>query len=84
MEKNKLSVPISEKYLLICREAALYFNLGVKNLRCMARNPTLKIGLLLHGRFLIVRPRFEEYILQLMEDNFFDSQSSEYSHEDVV
>lgn len=71
MKTEKLPVPLSEKYLLTCQEAASYFNLGVKNLRRMARNPTLKVGLMIYGRYLIVRPRLEEYILRIIDDNIF-------------
>ena len=68
MSTEKDSMPIQDKYLLTCREAAIYFNIGLKNMRCLARDRSLKISVKLRGRTLIVRPKFEEYVLRLLED----------------
>ena len=68
MSTEKDSMPIRDKYLLTCREAAIYFNIGLKNMRSLARDSSLKISVKLRGRTLIVRPKFEEYVLQLLED----------------
>ena len=75
MSTNNIPIPIHEKYLLTCREASIYFNIGIKNMRSLARNPSLKIAVSLGGRQLIVRSRFEEYILQLLEDKSADNLS---------
>ena len=68
MSTEKDSMPIRDKYLLTCREASVYFNIGIKNMRCLARDRSLKISVKIRGKTLIVRPRFEEYVLQLLED----------------
>ncbi len=75
MSTNNQPMPIQEKYLLTCREASIYFNIGIKNMRSLARDPSLKIGVSFGGRQLIVRSRFEEYILQLLEDKPADNLS---------
>ena len=75
MSTGKNTMPIQDKYLLTCREASIYFNLGIKNMRSLARVPSLKIGVNLRGRQLIVRSRFEEYVLQLLEDKPSDHLS---------
>ena len=61
-------MPIQDKYLLTCREASIYFNIGLKNMRSLARDPSLKISVQIRGRTLIVRSKFEEYVLRLLED----------------
>ena len=33
MENEKVSVPVSEKYMLTIREASAYFNIGIKKMR---------------------------------------------------
>ena len=39
-QKQGISVPISEKYMLTIREASAYFNLGIKHLRRLAEENT--------------------------------------------
>ena len=68
MNTENNAMPIQDKYLLTCREAAIYFNIGLKNMRSLARDRSLKISVKLRGRTLIVRPKFEEYVLRLLED----------------
>lgn len=68
MSTEKNTMPIQDKYLLTCREASIYFNIGLKNMRSLARNPSLKISVQIRGRTLIVRSKFEEYVLRLLED----------------
>jgi len=68
MSTEKDSMPIQDKYLLTCREASIYFNIGLKNMRSLARDPSLKISVQIRGRTLIVRSKFEEYVLRLLED----------------
>ena len=55
-------VPISEKYLLTIREAAAYFNLGVKRLRRLAENNTDNFSLCNGSRYLIIRHKFEQFL----------------------
>lgn len=52
MSTEKDSMPIRDKYLLTCREAAIYFNIGLKNMRSLARDRSLKISVKLRGRTL--------------------------------
>ena len=68
MSTEKNTMPIQDKYLLTCREASIYFNVGLKNMRSLARDPSLKISVQIRGRTLIVRSKFEEYVLRLLED----------------
>ena len=58
---NRL-VPIGDKYLLTIKEAASYFNIGTKKLRRMAEDNLGNIAVYCGNRFLIVRPKFEEFI----------------------
>ena len=68
MSTEKNTMPIQDKYLLTCCEASIYFNIGLKNMRSLARDPSLKISVQIRGRTLIVRSKFEEYVLRLLED----------------
>ena len=68
MSTEKNTMPIQDKYLLTCREASIYFNIGLKNMRSLARDPSLKISVQIRGRTLIVRSKFEEYVLSLLEE----------------
>lgn len=61
MKKN--SIPVHEKYVLTIREAAEYFNIGLKRMRQLAEENTDSFGLWSGNRFLIIRSRFEEYLL---------------------
>ncbi len=45
-EENQPVVPVCEKYTLTIREAAAYFNIGIKKMRRMAEENT--------GRFLFL------------------------------
>jgi hypothetical protein len=69
MSTEKNPMPIQEKYLLTSHEASIYFNIGIKNMRCLARDRSLKISVKIRGRTLIVRSKFEEYVLSLLADN---------------
>ena len=58
---------ISQKYMLSIREASAYFNIGVKKMRRMAEDNEGEFSLLMGNRYLICRPRFEEYLQDLMK-----------------
>ena len=60
---KKDSIPVHEKYVLTIREAAEYFNIGLKRMRQLAEENTDSFGLWSGNRFLIIRSRFEEYLL---------------------
>ncbi len=66
MEENKAaSVSIGEKYLLTIKEAAVYFNIGVKKLRRLAEDNLGIYSVYSGNRYLIIRPKFEEYLCRI-------------------
>lgn len=60
-------VPVSEKYTLTIKEAAAYFNIGIKKMRRIAEGNLGTVAVYCGNRFLIIRPKFEEFILNLSE-----------------
>ena len=62
-----IRIAIGEKYLLTVNEAAAYFNIGVKKMRRMAEGNEGGFAVYLGNRYLIVRAKFEEYMLDLAE-----------------
>ena len=66
----KNNIPISEKYMLTIYEASAYFNIGVKKLRRMAENNEGRFAFYMGNRYLIVRTKCENYIEQLIMDEF--------------
>ena len=63
----KKQLPINERYMLTIKEAASYFNIGTKKLRRIAEDNLGTIAVFCGNRFLIVRPKFEEFILNSSE-----------------
>lgn len=61
-EIKKELVPISEKYMLTIREAAAYFNLGIKRLRRLAEENTDSFSIYNGSRCMIIRPKFEKFL----------------------
>lgn len=59
---------IQEKYMISIKEATAYFNIGVKKIRRMAEINEGGFALYYGNRWLICRPKFEEYLLKLMEN----------------
>ena len=55
---------LSEKYALTIKEAAIYFNIGNKKLRRLAENNLGRFALESGNRFLIIRPKFEQFLSQ--------------------
>lgn len=64
---REIDIPISQKYMLSIREASAYFNIGVKKMRRMAEDNEGEFSMLMGNRYLICRPRFEEYLQDLMK-----------------
>jgi len=62
-EKNN-NVPIREKYLLTIKEAAAYFNIGVKKMRRLAEDHLGVYSVYSGNRYLIIRPKFEAYLCE--------------------
>ena len=65
-ESNEM-LPVSEKYMLTIKEAAAYFNIGIKKLRRIAEDNLGTVAVYCGNRFLIIRPKFEEFILNSSE-----------------
>lgn len=72
-------LPINEKYMLSLKEAGSYFCIGVKKMRRMAESNEGGFALFNGNRWLICRPRFEEYLLELMKN---PGQAAEVLNED--
>lgn len=60
-------VPVKEKYTLTIKEAAAYFNIGIKKMRRIAEDNLGIVAVYCGNRFLIIRPKFEEFILNSSE-----------------
>ena len=65
-ESNE-TLPVSEKYMLTIKEAAAYFNIGIKKMRRIAEDNLGTVAGFCGNRFLIIRPKFEEFILNSSE-----------------
>ena len=61
-ENDEQVLPIREKYLLTIKEAGAYFNIGVKKMRRLAEDNLGVFSVYSGNRYLIIRPKFEEYI----------------------
>jgi len=64
---RKIDISISQKYMLSIREARAYFNIGVKKMRRMAEDNEGEFSLFMGNRYLICRPKIEEYIQETIE-----------------
>ena len=58
------NIPLNEKYTLTIKEAASYFNIGVKKMRRLAEEHTSSFSIYSGNRYLIIRTKFEEYLLE--------------------
>ncbi|MCM1329166.1 MAG: DNA-binding protein [Ruminococcus sp.] len=63
-EKTGLNISIGEKYLLTIKEAGAYFNIGQKKMRRLAEDNLGLFSIYSGNRYLVIRPKFEEYICQ--------------------
>ena len=66
-ENRKIIVPINEKYMLTIREAAVYFNIGIKKMRRLAEDNLGRFAVYSGNRFLIIRTKFEKFIEESSE-----------------
>ena len=65
MEENKdVLLSIGEIYMLTIKEAGAYFNIGIKKMRRIAEDNLGVFSVYSGNRYLIIRPKFEEYICQ--------------------
>lgn len=53
---------LKDKYMLTVKEAAFYFNIGTKKMRRIAEDNLGNIAVYSGNRFLIIRPKFEDFI----------------------
>lgn len=53
--------------MLTIKEAAAYFNIGIKKLRRIAEDNLGTVAVYFGNRFLIIRSKFEEFILNSSE-----------------
>ena len=53
---------LREKYTLSIKEAAVYFNIGIKKMRRLAEENIGDFALISGNRYLIIRTKFEEYL----------------------
>ena len=58
---------LKDKYMLTVKEAAFYFNIGTKKMRRIAEDNLGDIAVYSGNRFLIIRPKFEDFILNSSE-----------------
>lgn len=59
MDKN-----LNMKYTLTVKEAAFYFNIGVKKMRRLAEENTDGFSVLCGNRYLIIRTKFEKFLVE--------------------
>ena len=62
MIQKKELVPVCEKYTLSIKEAAAYFNIGIKKMRRLAEMNTGRFAVVSGNKFLIIRPKFEKFL----------------------
>ena len=61
-DNEECVLPIGEKYLLTIKEAGAYFNIGVKKMRRLAEDNLGVFSVYSGNRYLVIRPKFEEYL----------------------
>ena len=58
-EESKPLVSVCEKYTLTIREAAVYFNIGIKKMRRLAEENTGRFSIFSGNKYLIIRHKFD-------------------------
>lgn len=58
------NIPLNEKYTLTIKEAAAYFNIGVRKMRRLAEEHTSSFSIYSGNRYLIIRTKFEEFLVE--------------------
>mgnify|MGYP002508309809 FL=1 len=61
-EREKASVPVSQKYMLTIKEAAEYFSIGTKKMRRLAEDNLGRFAVYSGNRYLIIRTKFEKFV----------------------
>ena len=62
LKEEKVIVPVSEKYTLTIKEAAAYFNIGIKKMRRLAEDNLGRFSVFSGNKYLIIRTKFEKFI----------------------
>ncbi len=57
-----MNVPVGEKYMLTIKEAAAYFNIGIKKMRRLAEDNLGSFAVYSGNRYLIIRSKFETFL----------------------
>ena len=65
MREGRKPMPGAEKYMLTIKEAAEYFNIGIKKMRRLAEDNEGEFAIYMGNRYLVIRERFETYIVNL-------------------
>lgn len=68
-KRNRIEVPIKDKYLLTIREAGAYFGLGTKYMRRIAEQNEGGFAIFIGNKYMIIRRKFEEYMDEMAIKN---------------
>ena len=60
---RKNEIPMNQRYTLTLNEASQYFHIGYTRLRLLAECNIGVFAIRCGNRYLIVRPKFEEYLI---------------------
>ncbi|WP_378956661.1 excisionase [Mediterraneibacter gnavus] len=61
-ESGKTTLSIGGKYMLTIREAAVYFNIGIKKMRRLVEDNQGRFSVYSCNRYFIIRTKFEKFI----------------------
>lgn len=68
-KRNRIEVPIKDKYLLTIREAGAYFGLGIKYMRRIAETNEGGFAVFIDNKYMIIRRKFEECMEEIASKN---------------
>ena len=63
-ETKEPVIPVGDKYMLTIKEASNYFSIGEKKLRRLAEEHTGDFAVINGNRYLIIRTKFEQFLLE--------------------
>ena len=66
LRDSEENIPVQEKFLISILEASRYFGIGQKKMRRLAEDHLSDFAIFNGNRYLIVRPKFEEYVIAHM------------------
>ena len=69
-QTGTIDIPLQERYMISLKEASAYFHIGIRKMRRMAEENEGGFALFMGNRYIICRPKFEEYLLQLMGNSY--------------